>query len=148
MKLHALARGALRLPRSDRRRALAAAAALAYARLALALLPFAKAIRIGSVALGPKTEPQDDAVAKWVSAVTRASYVAPWRAVCIHQGLALQRLLRRRGVAAVLCYGTAQLDGELKSHVWVTVGERTVIGGDQAPQYKLLAAYPAAPAGD
>ena len=51
-------------------------------------------------------------------------------------------MLRRRGVPAVLCYGTSQADGELKSHVWVKVDDEIVIGGDEAPQYHLVATYP------
>lgn len=78
-----------------------------------------------------------------VQAVTRASYAVPWRTVCIHQGLALQRMLRTRGVPAILCYGTGQGEGELKSHVWVKVGDEIVIGGDEAPAYHLVATYPA-----
>lgn len=142
MRASRLAVSAWRLPGIERRRVVEAATALARASLALNVLPFARAIRFGAVDLPPSDAADTARIREWVRAVRRASYALPWRNVCIHQGLALQRLLRRRGVPAVLCYGTSQTSGELKAHVWVKVGDEIVIGGEEAPHYHLVATYP------
>jgi hypothetical protein len=130
------------LPARELRDAATAAALLAWASLTLKLLPFARAISSASGPVRRQGRKSDVSLEQLVIAVRRASDVVPWRSVCIHQGLALQRFLRSRGFDAVLCYGTAHVDGELKSHVWVKVGDRTVIGGEEAPDYQLLATYP------
>ena len=63
--------------------------------------------------------------------------------MCIQQGLALQWMLRRRGVDARLHYGIAKDErGELQAHVWVAAGGEVVIGGAEAPQFKCVATYP------
>src|SRR4051812_27420109 len=78
------------------------AAVLSMASLAVALLPFRRAISWGSVAIkSGKGDRPDDIV--W--AVEAAARRVPWRAMCIEQGLAVQRLLRQSGVAARLHYG-------------------------------------------
>ena len=144
MKTIRLFRRALSLPRRDRRQALEAAALLAYANLALKLYGFSKAIARGSLAARPGSNDDRDLVNSVVRAVRRASYAAPWRTVCIHEGIAAQWMLRRRGVPAVLCYGTRQADEKLEAHVWVKVGDEIVIGGEEAPRFRLVATYPRA----
>lgn len=130
----------LRIPTAERKRLLEAAALLAYLNLAVKLLPFRNVIKFGSVPLQASNgDAEIDAI---VGAVRRMSRRVPWRTVCIHEGLTTQRLLRRRGVPAVLCYGT-RVDGDnLSSHVWVRVDDKIVIGGEDAPAFTLLATYP------
>lgn len=142
MKAARVIKAAARLPLREAGQALGALAHLAYARLALSLLPFSRAIRIGCVAVARTSAHGDRAVRDCVRAVERASYAAPWRSVCIDRGLALQTMLRRRGVPATLCYGTRQTAGKLESHVWVKVGDAVVIGGEAAPTHHLVASYP------
>ena len=142
MKLIRLMKRAFGLPAGESSDALRAAALLAYINLALRLRPFSKVICLGSVPIIPNETPQDQVIGPAVRAVKRASYAAPWRTACIHDGLALQLMLRRRGVPAVLCYGTRQLDGKLQAHVWVRVGDEIVLGEEDAPHYHLVATYP------
>lgn len=142
VKVLYLAQRAWQLSGRQRRQALLAAALLGYANLALKFLPFSKAILLGSRSIRHRTNLEPRLVTDWVSAIKRASRAVPWRSVCIHEGLVLQRLLRRHGLPAILCYGTTQEDGELKSHVWVKVGNELVIGGDVADRFQLLAVYP------
>jgi hypothetical protein len=56
----------------------------------------------------------------------------------------LQRLLRRGGVDARLHYGARGNGGagNLEAHVWVSVGGRILIGGDEAAGFAELAVYP------
>jgi hypothetical protein len=116
-----------------------AVAELLRSWLAIRFLPFRWAVTSGSTVLGqPRTQSSVD---QCVWAVTSASAHTPWRSVCFQQGLALQRMLRRRGVDARLHYGIGNA-GELKAHVWVTVDDKIIIGGGPAPDYKCVAIYP------
>lgn len=122
---------------------LEAVAALAFASAAVALMPFRRAIRTGSLPLSPVPVGRRVSPVEAAAAVRRAAAIVPWRAVCIEQGLALQRLLRKRGVDALLHYGVALTEGdELKAHVWVDVEGATVIGGDEAANFARVASFP------
>jgi len=142
MKMIRLVGRALNLPAQERREAVRAAALLAYANVALKFYPFSKAIALGSLTTSSLDEHDNGFVRRVVRAIKRASYAAPWRSVCIHEGIAAQRMLRRQNIPAILCYGTRQADGKLQSHVWVKVGDEIVIGGEEAPHYRLVATYP------
>jgi hypothetical protein len=132
-----------RLGRAQWRLAIAAATTLAMASSVLRLTPFRRAIRFGSVALGRK-QPRPSAVRDCVWAIEAIGRRVPWRSACIQQGLALQRMLRVRGVDARLHYGARQdaASGRLEAHVWVTVGGEAVIGGAEAGGFAEVAAYP------
>lgn len=125
-----------------RRKVLIVAATLALGAMsaALRLLPFRTAIRLGSVALGtgPAGDPGD-----LVWAVRAAAPRVPWRAKCIEQGLALQWLLRRRGVPARLHYGVGRGDAEaLTAHVWVSLDDEVILGGEELARFGEVAVYP------
>jgi hypothetical protein len=130
-----------RLPRDRRRTLIRASLSLAAASAAVALLPFRTAIRFGSVALKPRNgvTPED-----CVWAVEAAARRLPLRTLCIEKGIAVQRLLRSGGVDAVLHYGArrATNPGGLEAHVWVSVGGKTIIGGEEAAGYAEVAAFP------
>lgn len=53
-------------------------------------------------------------------------------------------MARRRGIATVLHYGVVQESGGLAAHVWVSVDDAVVIGGEEAPRFTCLARFPAA----
>lgn len=133
-RLHGLGR--------ERRRLLASAAlALTAASAAVALLRFRTAIGFGGIPLGRRgAVTARDCV--W--AVETMARRLPWRTMCIEQGLAVQRLLRAAGVEATLHYGarTVQATGKLEAHVWVSVAGTIVIGGEEAPGYAEIAAFP------
>ena len=116
--------------------------AVAVASASVRFRPFKTAISMGSLPLTdrpPSGDITDDV--RW--AVETAARNVPWRAMCIQQGLALQWMLRRRGVDARLHYGIAKDEGgELQAHVWVAAGGAVVIGGAEAPRFKCVATYP------
>jgi hypothetical protein len=131
----------LRLRRLDGRRKrllFRTAVVLTAASAAVALLPFRRAIRFGSVPLGPDSV----AIADCVWAIAVASHWLPWRTACIEKGLACQRLLRGAGLNAVLHYGARHLDEKLEAHVWVSVGGETIMGGEHAADFAELATFP------
>lgn len=130
-----------RLSAEHRRLLVRAGLLLSIASAIVALLPFRRALAFGSVPLGRRARLDvDDCV--W--AVRAAAKRVPWRTVCIEQGLTLQRMLRRAGVDALLHYGARHdpKSGRLEAHVWVSVGDQTIIGGEDAAGFAELATYP------
>lgn len=139
-----LATRLIRRSRRDNTLLVEAVAALLAAWAAVRFLPFRRAVASGSRALGTS------AVAVDLDAISRSVAVAgkrvPWRAVCLQQGLALQWMLRRRGIDARLHYGVGYgASADLQAHVWVTVGDDIVIGAEQVPLVKCVASYPQVP---
>lgn len=132
----------LRQLNPERRRLLARAClVLSGASAAVALLPFRRAIRFGCVA---QRSAGGLLIADCVWAVEAAARRLPWRTLCIEQGLAVQRMLRRSGANAVLHYGARHdpVSGALEAHVWVSVDGQVVIGGEDARHYAEVACYP------
>ena len=122
---------------------------LALVSAAAAILPFRLAIRLGSGVQVAGGAADAAAIRRVAWGVARAARVVPWRARCLQQGLAVQVLLRRRGVDAVLRYGVGNgPDGNLAAHVWVTVGTTIVIGGDVVRAYREVASWPGAAIAD
>lgn len=124
-----------------RRMFLRAAFALTTASVAVALLPFRRAIEFGSVSLKRRAGviPED-----CVWAVEALARRLPWRTMCIQKGLAVQRLLRREGVDAALHYGAclSAEEEKLEAHVWISVDGVTIVGGEEAPRFVEIATYP------
>ncbi len=120
--------------------------ALAAAAAAIRFLPFRRAVRMGSNALAPTAAGARDAIlreSRW--SVEAAATVAPWRTVCFQKGLALQWMLRRRGIEAVLHYGIRkQGPGEIEAHVWIAAEDRIVIGEEAATGFKSVTSFPSA----
>lgn len=132
----------LRRLSAERRRLLVAATVLLVrASAAVALLPFRFSIRFGCVPLRKFRQVAPDDVA-W--AIESAARMLPWRVVCIEKGLAGQRMLRAAGINAILHYGARQIpeSSKLEAHVWVTVDEHAVIGGEEARGFAAVATYP------
>lgn len=131
----------LRLPADRRALIVEATASLALASAVLALLPFKRAVRLGSIPLGGSSSGSAEEV---VSAIEKAARRLPWRNVCIQKGIAAQRMLRRRGFDAILHYGVGtgrDRDG-LAAHVWVSVDGSPVIGGEEASAFAPVGAFP------
>jgi len=130
-------RAFLAAPSERRALALEALPLLARANRMVAGRPFPETISFGLVPLG-RPRPTDVAlVSRTVAAVARR---VPFRALCFEQGLTVQRMLRERGVPARLHYGIAAGD-ELKAHVWISVDDLMVHGGEVADQYAEVAAW-------
>jgi hypothetical protein len=129
-----------RLSSDDRRLLLRASLVLTAASAAVALLPFRRAIRFGSVPLGRRGRLTTDRCVWAVEAVARR---LPWRTMCIEQGLAAQRILRASGIDAVLHYGARNKadEAQLEAHVWVTVDGEPVIGGREAHVFASIASF-------
>ena len=115
--------------------------ALGASSAAIRLLPFRRAVKLGSRPLAPVKPAVLIEQARW--AVDTAARHIPWRTVCFHKGIALQWMLRRRGVNAMLHYGVARDQaGDLEAHVWVATEGQVIIGGEEAPRFRRVATFP------
>jgi hypothetical protein len=113
---------------------------LAVAAAAVAFAPYRRAVKLGSRPLASNRRGDPDDI---VWSMDAASARVPWRAMCFERGLALQWMLRRRGYDARLVYGARMKDqSELDAHVWVTLNDRILIGGEEAETYGSLATHP------
>jgi NADPH-dependent 2,4-dienoyl-CoA reductase/sulfur reductase-like enzyme len=113
--------------------------ALMVASLKVQLLPFR---RITSAILRHETSqprPVDLAQLRW--AVQAAARRCPLRTKCIEMAIALQAMLRRRGVSSTLHYGVRRGGEGLAAHVWLSVGDELVLGGEAAPDFACVAAF-------
>lgn len=130
---------------ADRLLTIEAVLALALAAACVAIVPFRRLAQ--SAAWAPRGPASADARAEAIrqvrSAVMRSAPRMPFRAKCFEQGLAAVWLLRRRGVAASLHYGMTRQDGSLVAHVWVTAGDRAVVGCENRDEFRELARFPA-----
>lgn len=118
-----------------------AVAALSMAAFAVRFWPFRWIVRsLGrSDVHAGKADPT--AIA---TAVRRASRRLPWRSVCFQEGLAAHWMLRRRGVPSRFHYGLRSEAERLSAHVWVTVGNRHVIGEEESNPHAPIASFPIA----
>jgi hypothetical protein len=123
-----------------------AAILLAAAVVGVRLLPFRWLISTATWG-GPAhtaNERRGDLVSSKITrAVARASRRLPWRSVCIHRGLAVHWMARRRGLDARFHYGLSQDNSLLSAHVWVSVNGRIIEGQDEAANYTCVAQFPA-----
>ena len=138
----------VRLARMDRQRRWLLAEALfevALASAAIAVAPFSRVVAFGARPLGkasPLVAAETVALVRW--SVEAAAARLPWRALCFQQGLALQRMLRRRGIPAQLHYGIGKRDdGAIEAHVWVAADNAIAIGGEAAEGFATVAIFPA-----
>jgi hypothetical protein len=83
-----------------------------------------------------------DTLARVRWAVRLAARKVPWRALCFEQGIAAQRMLMRRGIAADLVYGVARhRNGSIEAHVWTRVADHTVVGGSLGDRFNPIVAF-------
>jgi hypothetical protein len=131
------------LPAAERRRTCEAALLLLVVRMALALLPLPRALRLFGIAhratAGGRIDPDQAALVG--RAVTRAARHVPFRAVCLQQAFAALLMLRRRGLAATVHVGLLRDGSELKAHAWSRSGEVPVTGVAAARGFTPIAAF-------
>ena len=106
----------------------------------LRLRPFRRIVDGASQPLGSWPDPVSSQ--QVVSAVEAAGHHLPWAPVCFDLGLAVQRMLRRRGRDALLHYGIGNESAKLVAHVWVSLDGAVLIGGEQAGTVREVAHYP------
>ena len=140
--LFRIVRSAGRLETRELTAALRALGWLTMMRVAVRVVPYATVARIG-----PRIRPRHDRPHRLTPhqcrrAIERAARVIPG-AACLPRALAADCLLRREGHVSTLSLGVVMGDDrQLRAHAWVDSGGVRVAGGDEAAQYRPLAARP------
>jgi hypothetical protein len=113
------------------------AAALVLARVGLKVAKLQPLSRAGCRVFGwlptDKVALPESLARETAAWVDRVSEFLPGM-LCLQQALALQWMLARRGVGYTLHVGISSLEGEFRSHAWVTCNDRVLIGGGQAAE--------------
>ena len=116
---------------------------LVVASVLIRLLPFRRLAQIISTGrLDGDGADHRATISKISWALNAVARRLPWRAVCIHKGIAAQFMLRRRGLPNTLHYGIRSREGLLKAHVWVISGVVPVVGVEEAHQFACVATFP------
>jgi len=76
-----------------------------------------------------------------VHAVRWISSRMPVRSMCFHQGIAADRMLRRRDLPSEMHYGIQRLAEQTKAHVWVTSAGRPIVGTENSRQFTEIAQF-------
>lgn len=83
--------------------------------------------------------------AEWVAwAVDHVGSHRRMAALCLPRALAAHAMLRRRGIVSRLCLGVARTGAEISAHAWIEVGDKKMVGGEEATAFSRLAAFGAA----
>lgn len=84
-------------------------------------------------------------VGRMIEIVARAM---PFRSRCLQQAIAVQRMLRRRGVRATVVLGVSRRADDRRAprqgsaaHAWVTVGKRVINGDTNLANYTVVARF-------
>ena len=136
----------LRLSASEKIFLIEAAVGLAFARLALAALPFrwiAPLLDDHGTQPRPKTEIQDAGVAERVRwAVQTANWHLPWQSTCLAEAIVGKLMLKRRRVGSTLCLGVAKdEDHKPAYHAWLRSGDTVVAGDHMNESYTVIATF-------
>jgi hypothetical protein len=152
-----ITRRARQLAPNERRMAIEALTALAWARLLFLILPFPVAmarfglrLKIGEqlttqtiLTTQTMTSASATAVTQAIArAIGRSSRVAPFRAVCLQQALAAAWMLRRRGLPVEVHFGVAKNTGKpLSAHAWSMCGDHLITGWRVMKEYTRVAIF-------
>lgn len=127
--------------------AVEAVLSLLLAKAALRVVPFRFLERLFVLPPdGPEPTGQERATlrAETVRAVETAARRLPVTTACFPRAVALQSILRRRGVPVALVYGASGGPAAgVTAHVWVEDGSVAILGGDEAKGMAVLGRYEA-----
>jgi hypothetical protein len=117
---------------------------LATAKAVIHLFPFAslaKRIKVPAKPLAGELPLQT--IRKVCEAVSIAAQrLAPW-AVCLPQAVAGHWMLRRRGVASVVCFGVGRgSKASFGAHAWLRTSNTIVLGEKAMPGFTPIAEFP------
>ena len=136
------------LPGREQRSTCEAALLLLVVRVALALLPLPRALRLFGIAQAATRSGQvdpnhvDPNQAAFIGqAVARAARHVPFRAVCLQQAFAALLMLRRRGLTGTVHFGLLREGSELKAHAWSRCGDVPVTGVAAARGFAPVAVF-------
>lgn len=133
---------------SDRGLLLEAIGWLAIARLAILAVPFRWVARwCGLETAAGAEEPQEStapALGRIARAVAAAASRTPWESACLARALAVQTMLRRRGLTGALFLGVARGEGDVQrveAHAWVKSGGKILTGAAGHQRYAVVSRF-------
>ncbi len=109
----------LRLPAWQRRQIFSAWWLLLGFWVALRIQPFKKTQSFADVPMGTPTEATDLEALAWCVRAAGGTHLVPIK--CLERSLALQRILRKRGVPAELQIGVEKNGTALAGHAWLEI---------------------------
>ncbi len=137
------------LPATKKRLAVEAVLALVLALVLVRLVP--PRLWLPHVRAGATPRPGGESTAGGTStpqtpgqigrAVAKVARYLPFRAKCLPQAMAAQRMLRRRDIQATLVFGVRRNDTperELDFHAWLVSGGETIIGEHEVETYSAF----------
>ncbi len=126
---------------------LEAAVLLAFAQILVKATPYSWWSRL----LGPISGDQEkgnaaaetEIAGSMAWAVNMAARYLPWNAVCLPRAMVAKWMLARRSVSSTLVLGVrkARHSTDTDLHAWLRAGRQTVIGGEVADQFTIIACY-------
>lgn len=121
---------------------------LAYARLAISLIPFkyiAPTLGIQTLEMNNSIEAKEtlSKAMEIAQAIKRGVRYAPWINVCLPQAIVAQRMLARRKIAYTVYLGTAKDESNsgLKAHAWVKCGDLFIVGKMGHEQFTVISRF-------
>lgn len=120
---------------------------LALARIAILVLRFpiiAKRLGTPMTETAQNDDEQLRPVLKRVKwAIGAVSRRAPWRCLCLEQGVAAKMMLRRRHIPSTLYLGVTRDKGAsvAKAHAWVRSGTYFVTGGEGHEAFTVVSTF-------
>lgn len=119
---------------------------LAFARMAVLLLPFrwvARALGRQATEPPPHEDSERTLQARRISImVYRASDNVPWTSKCLDQALAAKVMLARRGLATTVYIGVKNDEqGQLAAHAWLRSGTVYVTGGRNRGGFTTISTF-------
>jgi hypothetical protein len=122
-----------------------AVVALTAAEAMLRVLPFATVARIAGVTIEASSDNHgsrtaDAGAASVGRAIRAAGARLPWHTTCLVRALGGRLMLRRRRIPSTLILGVRREPDALQAHAWLTVSDGIVCGGEEAINYRPLAA--------
>ncbi|MEM9138611.1 MAG: lasso peptide biosynthesis B2 protein [Pseudomonadota bacterium] len=149
-RLRRLGAAFLRASNTKRLLAIEALTWLIYARV-VTLLPAKIYTRNLGDTAGSDQAPGPEAVekARVIGAVVaRVARLMPFRAVCLQQVIAVRRMLRRRGIPAIVNLGLSRGaeavpdgDGGRQAHAWVVSGSTIVNGDHELEKFTIVGRF-------
>jgi hypothetical protein len=75
----------------------------------------------------------------WVAWAIQTAGSKRWvGVVCLPRALAAQTMLRRRGIASLLCLGVARGETGLTTHAWLEIGQDIFVGGAERDRFTKI----------
>ncbi len=77
-------------------------------------------------------------------AVRAVAKRVPWKATCLVQAMAVQRMLKRRGISGMMVFGvfsdSDKIDS-LSAHAWVACGDQILVGKRGHRKFTVVSAF-------